>query len=151
MSLGRKAKRVAAAIKSLEETLSPIWKPTNSSLKIRMIQLQLRRCLRREPRHQLLPLLPPKLVITHVWKTWQNQMLLEWNWEWDETTMYTRTWNLFYPPDWFIKELPANMALDGEFWTKRDDFQNSVSIVRRQDKNDEWRDRSPKWLQAFMA
>ena len=50
---------------------------------------------------------------------------------WNGTTMYTRTGNLFHPPDWFIKELPANMALDGELWTKRDDFQNTVSIVKR--------------------
>jgi len=41
---------------------------------------------------------------------------------WNGTTMYTRNGNLFYPPDWFKKELPSDLALDGELWTKRDDF-----------------------------
>jgi len=53
--------------------------------------------------------------------------------------MYTRNGNLFYPPDWFKNLLPKDLALDGELWTKRDDFQKAVSIVRRQDKNEEWK------------
>lgn len=59
---------------------------------------------------------------------------------WNGKTMYTRNGNLFYPPDWFRDLLPKDMALDGELWTKRDDFQRVVSIVRRQDKNAEWKD-----------
>lgn len=31
------------------------------------------------------------------------------------------------------------MALDGELWSGRSDFQKIVSIVRRQDKSDEWK------------
>ena len=58
---------------------------------------------------------------------------------WNGRTMYTRNGNLFYPPDWFKDLLPKDLALDGELWTERDDFQKSVSIVRRQDKNDEWK------------
>ena len=54
--------------------------------------------------------------------------------------MYTRNGKLFYPPDWFKKLLPKDLALDGELWTKRDDFQRTVSIVRRQDKNDDWKE-----------
>ena len=41
---------------------------------------------------------------------------------WNGTTMYTRNGNLFYPPDWFKDMLPKDLALDGELWTKRDDF-----------------------------
>ena len=59
---------------------------------------------------------------------------------WNGRNMYTRNGKLFYPPDWFKELLPKNLALDGELWTKRDDFQKSVSIVRRQDQNDEWKD-----------
>ena len=40
---------------------------------------------------------------------------------WDGKAMYTRNGHLFYPPDFFKKELP-DMALDGELWTDRDDF-----------------------------
>lgn len=58
---------------------------------------------------------------------------------WNGTTMYTRNGKLFYPPKWFKDELPKNLALDGELWTKRDDFQKTVSIVRKQDGNDGWR------------
>jgi DNA ligase 1 len=58
---------------------------------------------------------------------------------WNGSAMYTRNGNSFTPPDWFKKALPADMALDGELWSKRDDFQKIVSIVRRQDKNEEWK------------
>jgi len=57
---------------------------------------------------------------------------------WDGKAMYTRNGHLFYPPDEWKEKLPK-MALDGELWSGRDDFQKIVSIVRRQDKNDEWK------------
>ena len=59
---------------------------------------------------------------------------------WNGSNMYTRNGKPFYPPDWFKDELPKNMALDGELWTARDDFQRTVSIVRKQDKNSDWKD-----------
>jgi len=59
---------------------------------------------------------------------------------WNGSTMYTRNGKLFYPPEWFKKLLPKDLALDGELWTKRDDFQRAVSIVRRQDQNDDWKE-----------
>jgi len=57
---------------------------------------------------------------------------------WNGTTMYSRNGNMFYPPQWFKDELPK-FPLDGELWTKRADFQKIVSIVKRQDENEEWR------------
>ena len=53
---------------------------------------------------------------------------------WNGTQMYTRNANLFNPPKWWKLLLPTNLALDGELWTKRDDFQATVSIVRCMDK-----------------
>ena len=53
---------------------------------------------------------------------------------WNGSTMYTRNGNRFYAPQEWKAKLP-NIALDGELWTDRDDFQKIVSIVRRQDKN----------------
>ena len=41
---------------------------------------------------------------------------------WNGSKMYTRNGNLFYPPKWFLEKLPKDLALDGELWTKRDDF-----------------------------
>ena len=58
---------------------------------------------------------------------------------WNGSAMYTRNGNAFYPPDWFKNCLPKDMCLDGELWSGRDDFQKIVSIVRRQDKSDEWK------------
>lgn len=55
---------------------------------------------------------------------------------WNGTNMYTRNGNPFYAPDEWKAKLPK-MALDGELWTGRDDFQKIVSIVRKQDKNSE--------------
>lgn len=58
---------------------------------------------------------------------------------WNGTTMYTRNGNVFLgAPDSFKAKLPK-IALDGELWTNRDDFQKIVSIVRKHDKeNPEW-------------
>jgi DNA ligase-1 len=41
---------------------------------------------------------------------------------WNGKAMYTRNQNIFYPPDWFIAELPKDICLDGELWTGRADF-----------------------------
>lgn len=41
---------------------------------------------------------------------------------WNGTNMYTRTGKDFNPPQWFKDALPKNLALDGELFTKRDDF-----------------------------
>ena len=57
---------------------------------------------------------------------------------WNGHNMYTRNGNLFFPPKWFKDQMPKDLALDGELWTKRDDFQNVVSIVRKQDESSNW-------------
>ena len=58
---------------------------------------------------------------------------------WNGTTMHTRNGNPFFAPDWWKKKLPK-IALDGELWTDRDDFQKIVSIVRKHDtENEEWK------------
>ena len=62
---------------------------------------------------------------------------------WNGTNLYSRNGNQFYAPDWFKKALPKNLALDGELWTKRDDFQNCVGIVKKQDmsvNNEKWKE-----------
>jgi DNA ligase-1 len=41
---------------------------------------------------------------------------------WDGKVMYTRNGKLFYPPKFFKDILPKDVALDGELWTKRNDF-----------------------------
>jgi DNA ligase-1 len=58
---------------------------------------------------------------------------------WDGKQLWSRLGNLFHAPDWFLKGLP-DVPLDGELWLGRKKFQRAVSIVRRQDKGEQWRE-----------
>jgi DNA ligase-1 len=40
---------------------------------------------------------------------------------WNGKHFYSRAGNLFYPPSYFKENMP-DFELDGELWTKRDDF-----------------------------
>ena len=57
---------------------------------------------------------------------------------WTGTQFLSRLGNIYHAPDWFIAGLPS-VPLDGELWLDRKAFQRTVSIVRRQDKSDHWR------------
>src|SRR5262245_44366545 len=75
---------------------------------------------------------------------------------WDGKQFLSRLGNVFHAPDWFIKGLPSE-PLDGELWLGRKSFQRAVSIVRRQDKSDHWKEityvvfDAPKMEKAFEA
>ena len=58
---------------------------------------------------------------------------------WDGTKMVTRNGNLFYPPDFFIKDFPKDIVLDGELFMDRGKFSETISVLRRQDKSDNWK------------
>lgn len=88
---------------------------------------------------------PPLLLA----QTWDNAMdLTDW-WMsekldgvrayWDGKQFLSRQGNIYHAPDWFVSGLP-NVALDGELWIDRKQFQRTVSIVRRQDKSDLWKE-----------
>jgi DNA ligase-1 len=57
---------------------------------------------------------------------------------WDGKRFISRLGNEFHAPDWFLRGLPET-PLDGELWVERKAFQKTVSIVRRQDKSDHWK------------
>jgi DNA ligase 1 len=57
---------------------------------------------------------------------------------WDGQQFWSRQGNRYHAPDWFCERLP-NQPLDGELWLDRRAFQRTVSIVRRQDQNEQWR------------
>lgn len=57
---------------------------------------------------------------------------------WDGKQILSRLGNLFYAPAWFIEHLPPE-PLDGELFVGRQRFQETVSIVRRQDGSDHWK------------
>lgn len=56
---------------------------------------------------------------------------------WDGHTLKSRQGNRISAPDWFLAGLPP-FELDGELWTKRNDFENIISIVRQQTPDDRW-------------
>ena len=58
---------------------------------------------------------------------------------WDGTQFLSRLGNLFHAPAWFVAGLP-DVPLDGELWLGRKKFQRTVSIVRRQDMSDLWKE-----------
>jgi DNA ligase-1 len=58
---------------------------------------------------------------------------------WDGTCLRSRLGNELMAPDWFLEGLPSS-ALDGELWAGRRQFQRAVSIVRRQDRGEAWRE-----------
>lgn len=57
---------------------------------------------------------------------------------WDGQQFLSRLGNPFVAPPWFTAGLP-NTPLDGELWLDRKQFQKTVSIVRRKDQSDHWR------------
>ena len=59
---------------------------------------------------------------------------------WNGTTMFTRNGNRIFAPDEWRDQLPK-IALDGELWSGRDNFQSIVSTVRRTEPDsDKWKD-----------
>src|SRR5208283_862726 len=88
---------------------------------------------------------PPLLLA----ETWDNQVDLAGWWMsekldgvrayWDGKAFISRLGNLYHAPDWFIDGLPK-FPLDGELWIDRKKFQRTVSIVKRQDKSDHWKE-----------
>jgi DNA ligase-1 len=58
---------------------------------------------------------------------------------WDGKQFLSRLGNVYHAPDWFLEGLPE-VPLDGELWLARKAFQRTVSIARRQDKSDHWRE-----------
>ena len=57
---------------------------------------------------------------------------------WDGEQLISRGGNVLHAPAWFIRDFPP-FALDGELWTRRGDFENIVSIVRRTHPDERWK------------
>jgi len=56
---------------------------------------------------------------------------------WDGNQLLTRNGKKINAPKWFIKDYPK-FEIDGELWTKREDFENISSIVRDKNPNKNW-------------
>ena len=88
----------------------------------------------------------PPLLLAESWDNatdltdwWMSEKLDGVRAYWDGQQFLSRQGNIYHAPDWFIDGLPA-LPLDGELWIDRKKFQRTVSIVRRQDKTDLWKE-----------
>jgi DNA ligase-1 len=88
----------------------------------------------------------PPLLLAESWDNaadlsewWMSEKLDGVRAYWDGKQFLSRQGNLYHAPDWFLEGLPA-VPLDGELWIDRKRFQRTVSIVRRQDKNELWKE-----------
>ncbi len=88
----------------------------------------------------------PPLLLAERWDNaqeltgwWMSEKLDGVRAYWDGKSLISRLGNTFHAPDWFVEGLPET-PLDGELWIARKAFQRTVSIVRRQDKSDLWKE-----------
>jgi DNA ligase-1 len=88
----------------------------------------------------------PALLLAETWDCvvdptgwWLSEKLDGVRAYWDGKQFLSRQGNLFHAPDWFVAGLPA-VPLDGELWLGRKKFQRAVSIVRRQDRSELWKE-----------
>ncbi len=58
---------------------------------------------------------------------------------WDGKHLISRQGHIIHAPNWFTKDYPP-FPIDGELWTKRDDFENISSIVRDKIPSKKWRE-----------
>lgn len=88
----------------------------------------------------------PPILLANSWDNdqdltgwWMSEKLDGVRAYWDGKAFLSRLGNRYYAPDWFTKNLP-DFPLDGELWGGRKKFQRTVSIVRRQDQSDLWKE-----------
>jgi DNA ligase-1 len=88
----------------------------------------------------------PGLLLADRWDTvtnlqgwWMSEKLDGVRAYWDGKQFLSRQGNVYHAPDWFIRDLP-DFPLDGELWLDRRMFQRAVSIARRQDKSEHWKE-----------
>ncbi len=87
----------------------------------------------------------PRLLLAHRYQQdiditgwWMSEKLDGVRAYWTGETFLSRLGNLYLAPEWFSDKFPS-IPLDGELFCGRGAFQRTVSIVRRQDRSDDWR------------
>jgi len=87
----------------------------------------------------------PPVLLAHSWKPeddptgwWMSEKLDGVRAWWNGEVFLSRLGNRYMAPDWFTAGLPAT-PLDGELWMARGAFQRTISVVRRHDGSDHWK------------
>jgi len=58
---------------------------------------------------------------------------------WDGQRFYSRLKNIYNAPKWYTKDFPDH-PIDGELWVGRSQFQKAVSIVKKKEPHDGWKE-----------
>ena len=90
---------------------------------------------------------PPKLLLAKTWDEsidptgwWISEKYDGVRGYWDGDSMWTRGGQRVHLPDYFYRELPRGVVLDGELWLGRGKFEETMSTVRRQRPDERWRE-----------
>ena len=88
----------------------------------------------------------PRLLLANVWNQstdptgwWMSEKYDGLRGYWDGRKLWTRQGNLIHAPDYFLSELPRDVALDGELWIGHGKFEETVSTVRSDTPDDRWK------------
>ena len=98
------------------------------------------------PKKEAEPKEVPALLLAHSWDNeqdvtgwWMSEKLDGVRAYWDGKRFLSRLGNIYHAPDWFTEGFPS-FPLDGELWIGRGDFQKTVSVVRRKNGGDLWKE-----------
>ncbi|MEY2518633.1 MAG: ligase 1 [Verrucomicrobiota bacterium] len=88
----------------------------------------------------------PHLLLANVWNPsidptgwWMSEKYDGLRGYWDGQKLWSRKGNLIHAPDYFLAELPRDVALDGELWIGHGKFEETMSIVRSETPDDRWK------------
>lgn len=88
----------------------------------------------------------PALLLANIWTPaidptgwWMSEKYDGLRGFWDGQKLWTRNGNAIQAPEFFLAELPANIALDGELWMGRGTFEQALSVVLSQTPDDRWK------------
>ena len=88
----------------------------------------------------------PALLLANKWTAdvdpegyWLSEKLDGLRAYWDGTQFLSRNGNEFKAPGWFCRFLPRH-PLDGELYVGRQQFERTMSIIRRHDGGEQWKD-----------
>jgi DNA ligase-1 len=88
----------------------------------------------------------PALLLANVWNPsidptgwWMSEKYDGLRGYWDGQKLWTRKGSLIHAPDYFLAELPRDVALDGELWIGHGKFEETASVVRSQTPDDRWK------------
>ena len=88
----------------------------------------------------------PALLLANVWNPsidptgwWISEKFDGLRGYWDGQKLWSRKGTAIHAPDWFLAELPKDIALDGELWIGRGQFEEALSTVLSQTPDDLWK------------